>query len=681
MLRRISTKLILAVLAAVVLPFVAFAFFINYQMGDRLTRDVVRQSLSGLAQDLAGQIDRFVEERLRDATQWAEDPLHNFALDNYDAIKGFQRTAPERHPPWDGDALARWAATREVPSPTAAQDWNFLMHSTRRLDSIVELAGAYDVLLLVSRDGRLATCNSRLSDGALLPAAYLRSLFEHDYAEEEWFQRAVGGDPTQLDFHVSDFRPFVDDERPQRNFHIGFSVPVLNDDDSGEVIGVFFTLVNWSHIQELVSTPVVKEYFRGLVDEETDPSPYAWIWSGDADTIIGHPDPGLYLKSVTRDVGLGHLVEAVRADEDGWGLYPEYEFRDEWKNAAFRRTAPPRRGGFYWVVGLGIDNDDIYATSAEMRSLLLSGTAIVLLLAVLLTMVIARRTTDPIQKLQSHTRRVAEGHLDETIEIRTGDELGELARDFNQMTRELKDQRDMLVRAEKDAAWREMAKQIAHDIKNPLTPIQLSLDLVDRARREGNPGYDDILERTLDIVGRQVKNLREIASTFYEFTGGRRPEPQVIELGELIDEVLRLHDAWAVEQSVDVRREGIGGRVHADPGKLRRVLGNLVSNALQAMPEGGALRVEVSPISGERVRVLVQDTGVGIPEEARAHLFEPYFTTRSEGTGLGLAIARRVIEEMGGSIELRSPGAGGVQDEAGTVAEVILPLHAGEATA
>jgi signal transduction histidine kinase len=668
MLRRISTKLVLAVLAAVILPFLAFAFFLNTQMERKLTRDVVRQSLMGLVQDLAGQIDRFLDERRQDVLQWAEEPMVEFALDNYDALPGHARMDPGR-PAWDARALSDWARTRTIPADVVP-DWTFLIQLTREFDSIVRLTGVYDVLFLVGRDGRLATSSSRLPDGTLLTEDYLERVFLHDFTAEGWFARAMAGEPSALDNHVSPFRAYVAEHDPSRNYHIGFSVPV-READGGEVIGVIYALVNWRHIQALVATPVVKNYFRGLVSGEQDPSPYAWIWRADADTIIGHPDAALYGKSITRDVELPALVDAVRAEPSGWGLYPEYRFRNEWKNAAFKRTKPLEQGGFYWVVGLGIDNRDIYATSTDLRNLLLGGTTIVLLMSTLWTMIIARRTTEPIHELQRHARRVAGGELDEAIVVRSKDELGELARDFNTMTRELKRQREELVKAEKDAAWREMARQIAHDIKNPLTPIQLSLDLVERARRDQSPGYDEILERTLDLIARQVKNLREIASNFYEFTGGQRPQPQVLELGALVDEVLLLHDAWAVEQGVHVQREGPGGKVFADAGKLRRVLANLIANALQAMPQGGELKIEVGPLDAERLRVHVQDSGPGISEEVRAHLFEPYFTTKSEGTGLGLAIAARVIEELGGTIALRAarPDEGG----RGTVAEIVMP--------
>ena len=144
-----------------------------------------------------------------------------------------------------------------------------------------------------------------------------------------------------------------------------------------------------------------------------------------------------------------------------------------------------------------------------------------------------------------------------------------------------------------------------------------------------------------------------------------------VDLSDLVEEVLHLHDAWAVELGVEVHIEGAEATVHADLGKLRRVLINLVSNALQAMPEGGHLYLETAFEEGPPALAVIsiRDTGVGISDEARPHLFEPYFTTRSEGTGLGLAISKRVIEEMHGTIELLS-----ASDGQGTVARVKLPM-------
>jgi signal transduction histidine kinase len=677
MLRRISTKLVVAVLAAVVLPFVAFAIFIDHQMAERLTRNVVQQSLKGQAKDLAGQVDRFVEERRQDVQQWAGNPLATWAVDDYDLWLGVERArrdgreVPDQGRPWNADSMLLWMegkATLDVIDPRYSNRTRL----TREFDRWVELQEVYDLLLLVAEDGTLVTCSSHGPDGEPLDADLLRALFDRDFLQESWFADAVGGRLVEVDNHRSPYGLYgaVPGGDEARRHHIGFAAPVRWEAD--EVRGVLFALVNWTHLEELVSGAELKDVFRGLVPEGDDPSPYAWIWDSDADTIIGHPDRSLYGKSITRDVELPELADAARTNTEGWGLYPEYNFRGVWKNAAFKRTREPELGGFGWVVGVGINNDDIYATSKELQRLLMGGTAIMLLMATGWTLLIARKTTAPIEELRRTTRRVARGDLDVRIELNSRDELGELARDFNTMTAELEGQRAKLVKAEKDAAWREMARQIAHDIKNPLTPIKLSLDLLERARDEGSENFDEILERTMGLIGRQVGHLREIAGDFYEFTGGSRMNPSEVDIGELIGEVLSLHDAWAVELGVDIQSEGLGGTVWADLEKLRRVFVNLVTNALQAMPDGGSLRVEAAP-RGELMRVTIRDTGPGISSEVREHLFEPYFTTKGEGTGLGLAISKRVVEAMGGTISLDS-----VEDGAGTLATVELPLHDGQ---
>jgi signal transduction histidine kinase len=681
MLRRISTKLVLAVLVAVVLPFVGFAFFLNERMADRLTRHVVQQALLGLVKDLAGQLDYFVDERRTDLEQWTNPGVQE-ALDDYAAERGRRERAargegpPDEIPPWGAAAVARWAHG-EITPETFSLAHQSRAQLTREFDRYLDLKRVYDLVLLVARDGHLVACSSRhpTPEQPPLSEALLAYLFAYDYARADWFRLAVDeGQFVSVDHHISPFHLEFEHTGsasldPAWDYHLGFAAPVRSRTDPGEVRGVLYGLVNWKYVQDLVSTEVITDAFRGLVREDREPSPYAWLWAEDADLILAHRERDLYYLRVSEDLGLPQLTQAVLADDDGWGLYPEYRFQGQLKNAAFHRCKPSLASGFGWVVGVGIDNDDIYATAEELRALLLGGTAGVLVVAVCLTLLIARRTTGPIRALQQQVRRVAGGDLDARIVLRSRDELGALAEDFNRMTGELKAQRERIVKAEKDAAWREMARQIAHDIKNPLTPMTLSLDLLERARRERSPGYEEILERTMGLMRRQVENLRQIAGEFYEFTGGRKAHPTAIDVAALLEEVLHLHDAWAVERKVTVQREGPPATVWADLGKLRRVLVNLVTNALQAMPEGGAL-LAATALEGETVVVTIRDTGIGLAPEARAHLFEPYFTTKTEGTGLGLAISRRAIEEMGGEIELL-----GAPDGVGTIARLRLPFH------
>lgn len=674
MRRGLSTKLVLAVLGAVILPFLGFAYFIDAQIGTRLKENIVRESLLSLAVDLAREVDRTVREWNGELVLLASDMKGDWAIDEAgrEARSGAART-------WGPEQAARWAADPDPGAPWAESSlWRRQM--TAAFDEEVRIRGFYDLFLLVGPDGRLVASSSQKPDGSAWDPATLERFFAHDYADEPWFERAVRGEFVRVDQHRTTILPesFLDTDDPAAALHIGFAAPVERFLRETETAGVIYALVNWRHIQELVDVPEIKAYFSGLVRDK-EPSPYAWVWAGDADTILGHPNRDLLGERVSGPrVGLPQMVEDARASRSGY--YREYSFAGKEKNAAFQHCRGPLEGdldgGFGWIVGVGIDNEDIYAMSAELRVVLYTSTAVVLLLVVLWTMVVARRTTRPILALRQHTRRVADGDLDAPpIEVSTGDELNDLADDFNEMISELREKRAQLIAAEKDAAWRGMARQIAHDIKNPLTPIKLSIDLLKRARAERSPDTEGILDRTLELIENQVRNLREIATDFYEFTGGRKPVQEPVSVGAVMEEVLDLNRAWAEELRVEIRgRETLarGGVVLADPMKLQRVLVNLVANAFQAMPDGGVLEVDLT-LDDERVTLRLRDTGVGLTEEVREHLFEPYFTTRSEGTGLGLAISRRVVEEAGGTIELHPIGEG----KPGTEARVTLPLAGG----
>ena len=681
MIRRISTKLVLAVLTAVVLPFVVYAFYMSERMASWLERRVVQQALTAVAGNVADQIDYFVLERHQDLELRLDSTMLQ-ALEEHRLDERRAEASPAE-PAWGAELVAAWAQEERLPAGIDGARLDHRTQLTHQLNHFVALKQVYDVVLLVSTDGRLVTASTRHPAGPTFTGPYLRQLFAEDFSGEDWFRTCLETNrPAQVDHHSSPYQPLEVQEEgePAWNYHLGFATPVVDEEEPDRVLGVLYAVVNWYFVQELASTPVVRDYFRGLVEEE--PSPYAWIWANDADTILAHPQRSLYQRRVSTDVGLPQLTTAVRESADGFGLYPEYEFEGIKKHAAFNRCATVAEGGFGWVVGVGIDNDDIYETAYDLRNMILGGTALVLLMAVMWTFLIARRTTDPILELQRYTRRVAEGDLAARVSIRSEDELGALAEDFNNMTRRLAEQQAELVRAEKDAAWREMARQVAHDLKNPLTPIRLSVDLLERARRERPDDSEEILERTLELIKRQVANLQEIARDFYEFTGGHKLRLETVDCGALVDEVLHLHDAWAVELGVEVRRGGRGGTVLADRGKLRRVFVNLVSNALQAMPEGGALFVECVEEDGE-VRTSFRDTGSGLEDEARKHLFEPYFTTKTEGTGLGLAISKQVVDQLGGRITVPPvsgpEGAAGESspEEHGTLATVWLPVDSG----
>jgi signal transduction histidine kinase len=651
--RRISTKLLIAVLAAVVLPFLGFAVFVDIQMAGRLSKDVVLYSLRGLAAELATKIDRDVEEFHTTVAMLAADPGCYLAID-------------------EADKEAAGELEEEDPD-----DRRLLRDSqVGQFNNWVQAGRDYDLFLLVDADGRFVASSTVGRTRLGLDDEVLLALHERDYRNETWFEAVrISGRVWPVDQHVTTLLPPLHPglDKHSENYHVGFAAPIYRPgaDRDGAVesfVGALYMLVNWKRIQDEVESPVLKTYFQGLVGQDEYPSAYGWVWGADGDTILAHANRSLYGESVSTSprILLPQMVEASRASE--WGLYPEYEFFGERKNAAFKRTREPAEGGFGWTVGVGIDNDDIFRGVRELRALLFAATLAVLLVVILWTMVVARRTTAPILALREHVQRVARGDLDARVDVRNGDEVGELGRALNEMTVEIKESREKLVRAEKEAAWREMARQVAHDIKNPLTPIQLSIELCARAKAEKSPEFDAIFERTVEIVERQVAHMREIAGDFYALTGARKGSVDHVDAADMLEQVLELNRAYAQSLGVEISSSGAGGTVLADPALLRRVFLNLVSNALESMPDGGRLETSVEPADG-KLRIEIRDTGVGVPDEVRRHLFEPYFTTRTKGTGLGLAISKRVLEDIGGSIELVNAERG-----RGTVARIVLPL-------
>ena len=633
MLRRISTKWVLTALAAVVLPFLGFAWYVDNEVANA-NATAVQYELLSIAGEMADRLDSEIREYKLDVEVWGATPLAEWAIGDY-----------------------------------GGEELKFHAMLERGFDQFMQSRRHYDLILAVDAKGELVVSNARDARGVVFSEDQRLGLMAHPYEQEEWFQRAMRGENALVDHHRSNLLPprnAAPGLHPE-NYDIGFAVPVRSQFDPDKVVGVIYGLLNWSHIQQGVLRPI-RPTIPGLAGPDLYRSSYAWLWMSDANTIIAHKDSSLYAMKVSDPpIQLPQMVEAARSED--WGMYPGYEFRGLAKTAAFKHCAGPEEGGFGWVVGVGVDDRDIFAMVDHLHRLLVGATLLALGVAALGTVLVARRTTRPILLLKEQTERIAAGDLDSRVDVKSDDELGDLAASFNHMTRELSESRRRLVKAEKDAAWREMARQVAHEIKNPLTPISLSVDLLKRARDEKSPQFDAIFDRTVDLVQRQVEGMRRIAADFSSFAGAHKADPSVFDPGAVLEEVLDLNAAWAGESGVTIRREIASASVRVDRGELRRVLINLVSNALEAMSRGGTLTAALRAAAG-RVEITIQDTGAGISTEVRKRLFEPYFTTRTGGTGLGLAIARRLVEEMAGEIEIH-PAPEGV----GTVARVVLPEH------
>jgi two-component system nitrogen regulation sensor histidine kinase NtrY len=232
----------------------------------------------------------------------------------------------------------------------------------------------------------------------------------------------------------------------------------------------------------------------------------------------------------------------------------------------------------------------------------------------------------------------------------------------------LRRQRVELERTHRLEAWAEMARQVAHEIKNPLTPIQLSAEHLRRVHADRGKPLDPVLDGCVDSILSQVRLLRQIASEFSSFASSPTARLAPTALADLVDEVVRPYRAGSdrIEFAVDVPPSL--PVLQIDRTLVGRALTNVIDNALHAMPGGGRLAIRAGLVGERVVELVVEDNGVGMDEEALGHLFEPYFSTKAVGTGLGLSIARRNVELNGGTIQVAS------ERNVGTRVTITLPV-------
>jgi len=352
-------------------------------------------------------------------------------------------------------------------------------------------------------------------------------------------------------------------------------------------------------------------------------------------------------------------------------------------------AAPVRAGGREGIVTVPLASrqQEIDEQIDELDRRVLSGAVLFSLLGAAIGYWMAERIADPVNRLTRATRRIARGDLDARIAATSSDELRRLVEDFNQMAADLKHQRAELERTQRVEAWAEMARQVAHDIKNPLTPIQLSAEHARRVNIDRGRPLSPIIDDCVNAILTQVKLLRQISAEFSSFASSPTPRPEPTVLPALIEEV------------VEPYRTGLAGRVaitvdappdlpaiSIDRTLFSRALTNVIENALHAMPGGGRLVIAASrtadgsalpaamgpvPADADRdghLTVEITDSGIGMDREAVSRIFEPYFSTKATGTGLGLTIAKRNIELNGGTIDVRS------QRGVGTTVTITLPI-------
>lgn len=321
------------------------------------------------------------------------------------------------------------------------------------------------------------------------------------------------------------------------------------------------------------------------------------------------------------------------------------------------------QGELLGMLLVGNSRRALVTVEGRIRALALLVAILALVLAIMVSGWMAARVTRPVEQLAEAAREVAAGNWQAQVQVDSSDELGELAGAFNRMTQELTEQRERLVQAERVAAWRELARRLAHELKNPLFPLQITVENLLRARERGGEQFEEVFRESASTLLAEIANLKAIIGRFSEFSRMPQPQLQAVDINHLVRSVLQVHQAQLKAEGrpaigAQLELDDQAGTVAADPELLHRALANLVLNAIDAMPSGGTLTLRTRA-SGENACIEVSDTGSGLSKEECERLFTPYYTTKEHGTGLGLAIVQSVVSDHQGRIAVRSaPGQG-----------------------
>jgi nitrogen fixation/metabolism regulation signal transduction histidine kinase len=281
----------------------------------------------------------------------------------------------------------------------------------------------------------------------------------------------------------------------------------------------------------------------------------------------------------------------------------------------------------------------------------------ILLLSIFVSFLLSDEIIRPIINLEEATRRVAQGDLSIRILARSGDELANLIDSFNSMVSELDSSKRKISKTEKIAAWQEIAQRLAHEIKNPLTPIKLAAERIKKKFDEqawpGNGGFKNIIESSVQAIIVEVDNLDKMLKEFNDFAKLPDPRREQVDLKALVEEVVSIYTPVAVNVNINTEFVNPSLLLFIDRNQFKQVFANLMINAFQAMPGGGNIFIRADLVKKEKTnycRIQVRDTGTGIEEATQPSIFNPYFTTKQGGTGLGLSIVERIVFDHNGNI-------------------------------
>jgi two-component system, NtrC family, nitrogen regulation sensor histidine kinase NtrY len=388
------------------------------------------------------------------------------------------------------------------------------------------------------------------------------------------------------------------------------------------------------------------------------------LWQNSADSDSGEPQdtsgpirmpPALKPIIVESRSGTEVLKRRVRLDDASDGVYSVHTV------PLMGQTSRQPLA----ILVVASSRHELSALQNEIRNIGLIVGLAGILMSVLASQRWAARISRPIEDLSAAAQDVAAGNWERKVDAESLNEKDEVARliaSFNQMTDELLRQRERALQAERVAAWRELARRLAHELKNPLFPLQITVENLTKARQLDSAEFDEIFNESTATLLAELSNLKKIIGRFSDFSKMPAPRLQSVDVNQLLREIAKLFAPQLAATNPPIKLETAftsdDAAISGDPDLLRRAFENLILNAIDAMPQGGRLRIATSS-SNDNLIVEISDSGAGFDDEEASRLFTPYYTTKQHGTGLGLAIVQSVISDHGASISVSSrPGEG-----------------------
>jgi two-component system nitrogen regulation sensor histidine kinase NtrY len=408
----------------------------------------------------------------------------------------------------------------------------------------------------------------------------------------------------------------------------------------------------------LQSSPLQRETSRERIDELlaylANTLPYDINVYNEDGRLVGSTEPALYESQIRSGLMNNRAYLHLR-----YGNYSNMVLDERIGNLAFLAGYQPVVGNRQRPVGyVNVPflnkkeelNEEVFGLLAYLANIYL----LAFLLVGLIAVVVSNAITKPLQLIQQRLATISLGNVNKPINYKSNDEIGAIVSSYNSMVEKLAVSETKLKATQRQLAWRQMARQVAHEIKNPLTPMRLGIQHLNRSWANQSPNLDRLFPKVMKTLMAQIDSLVTIANSFSQFAKMPDPVKKQIKLNDILKGVVNLYsETEGVDFQARIPQEPF--EILADKDQLSRALGNIVKNGLQALDdEGGRIRVNMWT-EGQNVALIeISDNGRGMTEEVKKRVFEPNFSTKSSGMGLGLAIVRRIIETTGGSIRFES---------------------------